>query len=316
MHRYFLIPVITFFIIICLIVFYLQYIYEDWKYFYIGKKEEIVIPDICDDENDIEIISHSTDHISNRSFKDNIDTTSHFLFHAIYLLPCEREDRKFDNNKNIHYSLETINKWFLGKTNNQIINYDRTNDGIIDTTFIRVNKTLNWFTQFRSKENNKQDTSSRIENIILSHASIFHNFDKKKFIVFFDGWEKRELLFTEICGRSRFNGKVSVFYTDTKWNKNRSCGSDNLNISINEEFGESEGTILHEMLHTLGVPPKCSNNLDSENIFHVSDSSDDIMNKVSGSLYLDFNNDDYYRHNIKDCLDLSNSNYLIYSNRN
>ena len=70
------------------------------------------------------------------------------------------------------------------------------------------------------------------------------------------------------------------------------------------------------MLHNLGIPPRCANNLDSESRFHVADSNDDIMNKVSGSLYLDFNNDDYYKHNIKDCADLSKSNYLIYSNRN
>ena len=49
----------------------------------------------------------------------------------------------------------------------------------------------------------------------------------------------------------------------------------------------SEGTILHEMLHTLGMPPKCAKNLDSESIYHVKDSNDDILNKVSGSIYLD-----------------------------
>jgi len=314
LHKYFLIPVITFFVIICLITFYLQYINDDWKYVFLGTK--IIIPDICNDESDTEIIFHSTDLINDRSFRDNTDSISDFQFHAIYLLPCEKEDRKFDVNKNIHYSLETINEWFLNKSNNQIINYDRINDEIIDTTFIRVNKTLKWFNHFKTSENYKQDASSRIEDIILSNSSLFHNFNKKKFIVFFDGWEKRELLFTEICGRSRFNGKISVFYTDTKWNMSRSCASDNLNISSNEEFGESEATILHEMLHTLAVPPRCAKNLDSESIFHVSDSADDIMNKVSGSLYLDFNNDDYYQHNIKDCQDLSNSNYLIYNNSN
>ena len=150
---------------------------------FIAEKKEVVIPNICDDESDIEIISHSTDLISDRSFKDNIDSTSHFQFHTIYLVPCEREDRKFDVNKNIHYSLETINKWLLDKTNNQIINYDRINEGIIDTTFIRVNKTLNWFTQFRTKENHKQDASSKIEDIILSNFSLFHNFNKKNLIV-------------------------------------------------------------------------------------------------------------------------------------
>ena len=65
------------------------------------------------------------------------------------------------------------------------------------------------------------------------------------------------------------------------------------------------------MLHTLGMPPKCAKNLDSESVYHVKDSNDDILNKVSGSIYLDFNNDDYYKHIIPDCADLSKSNYLI-----
>ena len=311
MHKYFLIPIITFFIIICLIVFYLQYVYEDWKYQIIGENKNIVIPDICDDKNDIKIISHSTDHITNSSFKDNIDSLSNFQFNTVYLLPCEKEDRKFDVNKNIHYSLETINKWFLKKTKNQIIRYDKTNEDIIDTTFLRVNKTMSWFTQYNSNQNNIEDASSKIENIILSNPSLFLNFDKKKFIVFFEGWEKRRSLFTEICGRSRYNGKVSIFYTDSKMKKTRSCTNDNINNTINEEFGESEGTILHEILHTLGMPPRCANNLDSESIFHVNDNNDDIMNKISGSIYLEFNNDDYYKHNISDCADLSKSNYLI-----
>ncbi len=311
MHKYFIIPTVVFFIIIALAVFYLQNIYEDWKYRIIGEKKEIIIPEICDDENDIKIISHSTDHITNRSFKDNIDISSEFQFHAVYLLSCEKPDRKFDVNYNIHYSLETINKWFLEKTNNQIISFDKTNKNIIDTTFIRVNKTMSWFNKYNIKQNRGKDASSKIENIILSNSFLFNNFDKKKFIVFFDGWEKRVSLFTEICGRSRYNGKVSIFYTDSKMKKNRSCTIDNINNTIIEEFGESEETILHEILHTLGMPPKCANNLDSENAFHVKDSNDDIMNKVSGSLYLDINNDDYYKHNIPNCPDLYESEFLI-----
>ena len=42
----------------------------------------------------------------------------------------------------------------------------------------------------------------------------------------------------------------------------------------------------------------------------MTDSDDDIMNKVSGSLYLDFNNDDYYKHNIPNCNDLYLSKFL------
>ena len=89
-----------------------------------------------------------------------------------------------------------------------------------------------------------------------------------------------------------------------------SCTEDSLNESKDEIFGDSEGTILHEILHTLGAPPKCAKNLDPENVFHVNDNEEDILHKISGDGYLDYNNDDYYKHEIKDCLDLSDSKYL------
>ena len=316
MHKYFLFPTLIFFVIISLFVIYLQYINEDWKYGVIGNKK--IIPDICDDQQDIEIISHPEDHISGRSFKDSKDTSSNYQFHAVYLLPCEEEDRKFDINKNIQFSLNTINKWFLDRTENQIISFDKRIDNSIDITFLRVNKTMSWFTEFSAKQNNKLDTSSKVEDIILSNPNLFNNFNKKKFIVFFEGWEKTTSLFNEVCGRSRYKGRVAIFYTSGKWKKalsnNKktfSCTIDNINNSDYEEFGESEGTILHEILHTLGAPPNCAKNLDPESIFHVKDNKDDILYKVSGDMYLDYNNDDYYKHKIKNCADLSKSNYLI-----
>ena len=36
-----------------------------------------------------------------------------------------------------------------------------------------------------------------------------------------------------------------------------------------------------------------------------------VADKVSGSLYLDFNNDDYYKHNILNCPDLYMNKFLI-----
>ena len=67
---------------------------------------------------------------------------------------------------------------------------------------------------------------------------------------------------------------------------------------------------MHEILHTLGAPSKCGDNLDDSG-FHVVDSTNDILHKESGNEYLDFNNDDYYNHNIDNCRDLKNSKYLV-----
>ena len=319
MHKYFLIPIIIFFGIISLIIIYTQFFHVDWKYAFIpenfdartGKYIELEYPKICEDKEKVLLINSDLDKFDNRFFMDQVDQSNDYSFHAIYLLPCEVEDRKFDINKDIHFSLEKINKWFLEKSDNQIINFDKTENNFIDTTFIRVNKTLDWFTRYNSVENSREDAASKIENIILSNSHIFNNFKKKKFIVFFEGWEKRVSISVEACGRSRLNGQVSIFYTNTKFNtKTKSCTKDNINKLDKITFGESEETILHEILHTLGAPFKCGKNIDPDVSLHVNDNKGDIMNKVSGSLYLDFNNDDYYKHNISDCNDLYMSKFL------
>ncbi len=314
MNKYFIIPVIVFFSIICIFLFYLQYINEDWKFIAPQK----IIPKICSDDNDIAIIPNPKDNIFGRSFIDKKDISSDHQFHAIYLLPCDKQDRQFDTKKNIQSSINAINKWFLNKSENQIINFDRKNNNNIDVTFLRVNKTISWFNEFSSKENNKKDAGSKIEKIILSNSNLFNNFKRKKFIVFFEGWEKRISLYEDVCGRSRLDGKVAIFYTNGKWKKDIgnnikmfSCTTDSLNNTDDQKFGESEGTILHEILHTLGAPPKCANNLDPNNNSHVKDSKNDILFKLSGDKYLDYNNDDYYNHKIANCTDLSESNYLI-----
>ena len=152
---------------------------------------------------------------------------------------------------------------------------------------------------------------------LLSNTDIFNNFENKKFIIFFEGWEKRKSLFFDICGKSRFDGKVAIFFSSGRWKKavgnNKkmfSCMDDSLNESKNESFGKSEETILHEILHTLRSPPKCANNLEPENKVHVNDNENDILYKRSGNIYLDYNNDDYYNHQIENCPDLANSKYL------
>ena len=44
----------------------------------------------------------------------------------------------------------------------------------------------------------------------------------------------------------------------------------------------------------------------------INDNKNDIMHKISGNKYLDYNNDDYYNHEINGCKDLKDSDYLVY----
>ena len=128
----------------------------------------------------------------------------------------------------------------------------------------------------------------------------------------------------DVCGKADFEGSISIYYTFSRFKKyigndlilknNKqiyTCTkNDHLNDINDLKFGDAEATILHELLHTLGVPSKCGKNLDNSKS-HVSDNKKDIMYKESGNKYLDYNNDDYYNHNNKGCSDLKNSDYVV-----
>ena len=319
MHRYFLIPFIGFFIIVSNFVFFLQFINEDWKFI----APKIPLPEGCDNDIETNFIIYENDKKINRSFKDKLDLYAGNQFHPIYLLPCERDDREYDINNKIEFSLLAINYWLKEKTISQEIKFDRNIDGDIDITFLRVNKTMDWFGDLHNKDKTKNITevSNKIEKLINDNSNLFNNFSSKKFIIFFEGWEKRKYIDYDICGKSRFEGNIAIYYTYSRFkkyigddlilsNNERifSCThKDHLNDNNDKTFGDAEATILHEMIHSLGFPAKCSTN---NKFFHVNDNKNDIMHKQSGKIYLDFNNDDYYNHQQKNCPDLKNSKFL------
>lgn len=324
MHRYFVIPMVVFFTIIAGLVFYMNYINDDWKYLV----PKPVLPESCNDNADVKLIRHNSDKNNNRSFQDKADIVNGNQFHVIFLLPCERKDRKFDISLNIEQSLLAINKWFLEKSDNQQIKFDRNENNNIDVTFLRVNKTMFWFDNMEKKDSlRRKDVSSKIMNIIHSNKHKFNNFDKKKFIIFFEGWERKKNINFNICGKAIFNGNIAIYYTFSRFKKyigndlilknNKlifSCNNeDHLNELDDESFGDAEATILHEILHTLGAPAKCANNFNSYTN-HILDNENDILHSQSGNTFLDYNNDDYYDHNIENCPDLKDSNFLIKKN--
>ena len=319
MHRYFLIPFIGFFIIVSIFVFFLQFINEDWKFIV----PKVPLPEGCDNNIEANFIIYETDKKINRSFKDKLDLYEGNQFHPIYLLPCERDDREYDINNKIKSSLLAINYWLKEQTISQEIKFDRNIDGDIDITFLRVNKTMDWFGDLHNKDISKNITevSNKIEKLINDNSNLFNNFSSKKFIIFFEGWEKRKYIDYDICGKSRFDGNIAIYYTYSRFkkyigddlilsNNERifSCThKDHLNDNNDKTFGDAEATILHEMIHSLGYPASCAKNNKS---FHISDNKNDIMHKNSGKIYLDYNNDDYYNHKQKNCPDLKNSKFL------
>ena len=308
MNRYFILPVSIFFFIVIYFVLYFQFYDDEWKYFF--KPEKKNTPEYCkDNSQDLKktIINLNIDKQLNRYFIDNKDNDKK-LVHLIYLVPCDQLSRNFDINNKIEKTIFNINEWFFKNSDKQKIKFDYKDD-FLDITFIRVNKSLNWFNTFNSIQNKSDDNASRVEKIIYANKNIFNNFDDKKFIVFFEGWEKRKSFFHTTCGRARYDGQVAVIYTNSDFKNKDTCSV--IIEKDRDELGSEEQLIIHELLHLLGFPNKCSTNNVSEDQFHVNDSADDILFKFSGGKYLDFNNDDYYNHSIADCQDLKDSKYLI-----
>ena len=135
------------------------------------------------------------------------------------MLPCEMKDRKFDINYNIESSIIAINKWFMEKSKVQKIQFDKNDKNKIDITFIRVNKTMEWFDN-KIKDNEKKiDVSDKIKNIIFNNKDKFNNFDKKKFIIFFEGWERRKYINYNVCGKSNYDGKIAIYFTASRFKK-------------------------------------------------------------------------------------------------
>lgn len=307
MNRYFLIPVSLFFFIIILLVLYFQYLDDEWKYFY--KAKEKIIPKYCEDNTeDFEnmIIKLDSDFLENRNFDDQIDISKNEV-HLVYLVPCDIISRDLDINGKINKIVSNINIWFYQKSNNQKLKFDYDNLKL-DITFMRINKTLSWFNNFNSIQDAKNDNASKIEKIILANKKRFKNFESKKFIIFFEGWEKRKG-FNSTCGRARFDGQVAIYYTNSNIKNKGSCV--NIIDTSSGVLGSEEQTVLHELLHLMGYPNKCSKNIDPKNLLHVNDSKEDILYKFSGGKYLDYNNDDYYNHDNKECTDLKDSKYLF-----
>ena len=254
-----------------------------------------------------------------------ISVHAKFSLHVIFLLPCEMNDRKYDIQNNIQSSLIAINKWFFDKSKKQEIRFDKNDQNKIDVTFLRVNRTMKWFDNKVINNEKKIDISDKIKKIIFNNKDQFNNFNKKKFIIFFEGWERRKYINYDICGKSTYDGKIAIYYTASRFKKyigndiilknNKrifTCTKeDHLNDPNDFSFGDAEATILHEILHSLGAPSKCSTNSNISNQ-HVTDNENDILYKESGKIYLDFNNDDYYNHNLKECRDLKDSDYLVY----
>jgi hypothetical protein len=236
------------------------------------------------------------------SIVDRPDDVDGYQIHFIYALPSDGKDDFLDLNGKIALSAAALNYWLESRTEHRL-RFD-TYQGELDISFLLLDATAAQISDLGA------DILSLMEREIKTRG---FNSDHKLYVVHYDGmFVTRE----GYCGLAAYPpdgaGITAVLLL-------RGYNSE-LQIACPRQFTKSEDfagyfelTILHELLHLMGMVPECAPNYDDG---HVSDSSQDLLYfQYDGSFsplytYLDLHSDDYFNHGIPDCPDLARSVFL------
>lgn len=233
---------------------------------------------------------------------DRPDDVEGYQVHFIYALPSDGADAFLDVNGGIELSAQAMNHWLLSQTGYQL-RYD-TYQGQLDITFMQLPYTAAQISETHSGVNDLVEHWIKINGLAQEH---------KLYVVYYDG-----LLVTPegFCGLAAFPpkgiGQTAVLllrgYNPTY---DLTCPR---NFTKSVDFtGFFEITILHEVLHLLGLAADCAPHAEGG---HVNDSAQDLMYFQYDGSYsplftmLDYGNDDYYNHGRSDCPDLARSVFL------
>ncbi len=236
------------------------------------------------------------------SLTDRPDDVGGYQIHFIYALPSDGKDSLLDVNGKISLSATAMNTWLEGKTEHRL-RYD-TFKGDLDISFMLLDATASQINTLGT------DILSLMEYEVKSRG---FNSDHKLYVVYYDGFFANPEGFCGLAAYPPEGAGITAVLLLRGYNPK-------LDLTCPRQFTQSadftgyfEMTILHELLHLMGMVPKCAPNYSDG---HVSDSSQDLLYyQYDGSYsplytYLDLHNDDYYNHVNPDCPDLARSIFL------
>jgi hypothetical protein len=233
-----------------------------------------------------------------RSEVDRPDDTAGPQVHVIYALPSDGRDRTLDADGTLTNSVASFNAWLAGKTGGRPLRLD-TYHGSLDVSFLRLNRT----------DSDLAATGHVVDTILPAVEAAGFDAPDKIYAVYYDGTS------TEACGQAPSPGHIAAMYLHGLSDSPVPCDS----ASFAGAGGAPtylEFTMLHEIMHALGVVPSCAPH--QWRGAHVSDNPNDLMWAGDGnwapdgwnSVILDANHDDYYKAGIAGCFDLDSSPYL------
>lgn len=237
------------------------------------------------------------------STEDRPDDVSGFQVHFVYALPSDGRDDFLDINGQIELSANAMNDWLERATDGSKLRYD-TYQGQLDISFMQL-----------------AYSADEVSNLAIDVLALMdyeikaRGFDttSKVYVVYYDGQFVSEAGF---CGLANYPpdgaGVTTVLLLRAYIPRfDQPCPRQFTQSA--DYTGFFEMTILHEVMHLLGMAPACGANVSAG---HVTDSQQDLMyGEYDGSyspLYttLDHGQNDYYRHDVADCPDFAKSVFL------
>lgn len=234
---------------------------------------------------------------------DRPDDVSGYQVHFVYALPSDGQDDFLDINGRIELSANAMNDWLLQATGGSRLRYD-TYEGSLDISFMRLDYTADEISSLGTGVLALMDYEIKTRGFDTSN---------KVFVVYYDG----QFVSQEgYCGLANYPpdgaGITAVLLLRAYIPRfDQPCPRQFTQSA--DYTGFFEITILHEVMHLLGIAPACGANVIAG---HVTDSQQDLMyGEYDGSYSplfteLDHGNDDYYLHDIPGCPDFAQSVFL------
>lgn len=182
-----------------------------------------------------------------RAQTDRPDDFTGPQFRAMYVLPSDRQNRGFDVNARIAYSVASFQGWLGGKTGGRTLRMD-TYLGALDVGFFRLSRTDAEMKTLGAFVRNEIERQLRAAGLLAPD---------KLYLVYYDGGS------TYACGGASWppnvSGQLAAMYL---WGapggipESQGCGGNPLAASPTAEPGYWEFAMLHDAIHTLGVVSK------------------------------------------------------------
>jgi hypothetical protein len=235
-----------------------------------------------------------------RTTVDRPDDTDEYQVQILYVLPSDGVDQELDTSGALFNSVNIWNEWFNEQTNGSQIRLD-TYENQMDIAFVRLDST---------DEDLAAEGLYIRDRIERELDELGFNNPQKLYAVYYGGTAN------ETCSGGAWPpslvGRVGAVYLNGQF-ENETIPDCNQNrfATSSDAIGYLEFSMLHEILHTLGVVPECAPHHTWSG--HVSDTPLDLMyagDQPWQPEILDDGNDDYYNHDIADCLDIADSAFL------